>query len=213
MTEEQKLFHEWRNKHPGEAFAEDGIIDPEHFGQRGPKVLFVLKETSVPAYVDHGSLTKWLLSEEPNYQSTWYNIARWAGAMLGTPLRQANLGRAQEILRGVAAININKFGHRTRSSGAAILKQAREDADLLRRQIDLIEPEVIVGCGVTQALHEILNVPSPPPANVLPVDGVGKIVGFPHRGRFLIFTRHPNRAHRVHSTDELSAAWQLLRRT
>lgn len=215
------LFDEWIAARPThDQFAKDGIVDPDEFGVHGPRVLFVLKETSTLDFQrTDNDLRKWLLDETAKYGPTWITLARWAEVFVpeddrvlaGSTSGKDTRRKATDALRRAAVMNISKFTSNTKASGSAINAFAIRDADFIRKQIDIIDPEVIVACGVRKALTTLLKLgdehQSQPreqgkKANVLTV----------RNGKQAIFlTRHPDRAS-ADVVQALAAAWSEVQR-
>jgi uracil-DNA glycosylase len=73
----------------------------------------------------------------------------------------------------------------------------RRDQDFLRRQIDLINPDVIIGCGVQRALIWLLGLEPGEVSRISTGKAAGKRVHLVRDrgdGPGVILTRHPGRA-------------------
>jgi hypothetical protein len=155
-----ELFKEWKQREghlSNSSFIEDGIIDPVRWQKSKTKVLFILRE----AYQEGGetsgfNLVKNLKEEEGEKKgkSTWRNLAKWAALLTDnvTWNEEKNLPREwskyQEAFLSTAIINVKKSGGRNTTDIEEIKKFAIDDEDLLLRQIEIIDPDIICCCGV-----------------------------------------------------------------
>jgi hypothetical protein len=145
----------WSEKplHKDSDFIEDGIIDLSHWQKADRKILLLLKE----AYGDYGDLC-WLIRDEwkgPKYKVWWtasywlYGLRKMGGGYIPAfPKEQEEFDECKEFLLSAAVVNIKKSRGKSSSDYDDVMKYAREDAELLREQISLINPEIIV-CGYT----------------------------------------------------------------
>jgi hypothetical protein len=140
---EDELFSRWRPRHV--RFAPDGLIDETVYLGRRPRVLFILKETN-----DWDEdLRDWL--KDNDRKATWDVVARWA---IGIHDRNAgwaeveNLTTARKLaaLRGIAVMNLKKSPGGGSTKSRELAQAATTDADLLREQYRLYEPDLTV-CG------------------------------------------------------------------
>lgn len=140
----ESLFNEWQQKYSFSAFIKDGIVDTQKYEQ--PHVLFVLRDMNCSHPNDlckdlrtHGSGAK-----------TWCNIGRWTKALLDQaeeyPYDMSAEKRIEQISR-VAVMNIKKEGGTARSDGKTLLSYAKEQKEMLFRQIELCDPHIIICCG------------------------------------------------------------------
>lgn len=209
----EELFEEWiqhhRQKNIANAekrFSRDGILNEELFNKARMRVLFVLREVNgedqnqkdLETNEDerrkkerhkrykHVDLIQ-LLKDGPKYQM-WYAIARWSAGILQRfpPFEEIdNYERMKNSLLSVAAINLKK----TPGGKAACLDQvnayAHMDSCLLKRQIQIIAPDIIVACGTFSHLIWLLDlsVHSDDPLSKVSVKGKWKVVPWCHPGR------------------------------
>ncbi len=154
------LFKEWKEREPhsiNNNFIEDGIIDPERWSKSKIKVLFILRE----AYQEEGetggfNLVENLRKEEDKKKgkSTWRNLAKWA-ALLSENITwdekkdlPKDWSKYQEAFLSTALINVKKSGGNKTTVIEEIIKIAKDEKDLLNRQIEIINPDIICCCGV-----------------------------------------------------------------
>ncbi len=138
----------WQEKHSQYPyFNEDGIIDHDRWNSlpEGKHVLILLKETNGL----QGSLADFLRNGgSDTYYRTWNNVARWAamiftGEMLDTVSRQV----LNDQLRNLAVVNLKKYAGGSRANRSLVRKEAFLDRDLLKRQICLYQPDIILAGG------------------------------------------------------------------
>lgn len=150
--QEMALMDKWRAKLHAEKlipkesdFNADGIVNYEQWDslQRRslPKLLFVLKETDehsgplIEPLADHGGNGK-----------TWAGVAKWADALLFGKYGHANKPYRKNIISNIAAINVKKVAGGTSSDWEDIQAAIIRDRDLLKAQIELYQPDIIIGC-------------------------------------------------------------------
>ncbi len=211
----QQLLEAWReDRDPhDEGFARDGIVDVDAFAQADPKVLLVLKDPSTkPGERCVDSLCDWFLDGDSAYGSTWFNVARWAESFLPPEDRhidrrsRPNRDAAGEALRRVAVLNLKKTAGGTTADYLQVSAHAARDAKRIRQEIRLIDPEVIVGCGVYEPLFWLLGL-TPEEVETVPKEkGAVHVVRSSGRPA-VILTRHPTRAPKS-VAKELAEVWE-----
>lgn len=153
------LLAEWREHLVAEAghFVGDGIVCEDGWRQAKRKVLFLLKEPN--GYQGEKGPLNDLLRQaaQPKSSSklwdrpTFHNLGRWAFGLINYSGHAPTYDEANRAYRtavlGCAYINIKKS-----SGGARATKQVELHASkygaFLRRQVDLIAPDIVV-CGGT----------------------------------------------------------------
>lgn len=153
-----QLFKEWKKvaHHKGNIFVEDGIIDYDKW-TKSKKILFLLKE----AYSEEGSVGDWKLSylincNEDNWVENnkhYFMLSMWSFVLSSpeTPLPDylhEIFSQGYEYLLSSAVINIKKSNGASTSSDSDIRKYAQLDKEFLKKQIEIISPEIIL-CGNT----------------------------------------------------------------
>ncbi len=162
MEEMSELFAVWRPRVMQESdhFVEDGIICPEKWKEASKKILFILKETN-----DYKKSMCNLINEACTTRPrsgmwgspTFHNIGRWAYGLLSYPesiwaYKAANTNRKGSIPY-CSFINVKKTtGGRTATS--SVEKSAKEYSSFLRKQIEIIKPEIIVFGGTYQIMKD-----------------------------------------------------------
>ena len=143
------LFTEWKkkNNHKGKPFIEDGIINPEIWFSEDnkPKILFVLKE----AYGGSYSLTDNLSIKGP-WSAMWNRIAEWSYGLLEASsgnfpeYKELQWEEANKYINRVAVMNLRKSDGVKDSSDKVFARYGKEDAELLKKQFNLIDPDIVV---------------------------------------------------------------------
>lgn len=136
-------------------FIEDGIINPEIWKDKtsGKHILFILKE----AYGGEGD---WSLSEEVKknapWSAVWNRIVEWTYGISLTTVNtiaryepsKISLEKPNPWLNQIAVLNIKKSGGKSQSYYGEIAAYADYDSAEIIRQIEIINPDIIV-CGAT----------------------------------------------------------------
>lgn len=156
------LFEEWRTQLSGTSdhFVKDGIISAEDWAQAETKILFILKETN--DYKGNiAQLIRAAATSRPKSKlwdrPTFHNIGRWAHGLMNAsnydvPYIDAHKARKRALL-SCAFINIKKTsGGRVATS--AVELNAQMYSGLLRKQIEIIGPSIVVFGGTYQMMKE-----------------------------------------------------------
>ncbi|MFM2199905.1 MAG: hypothetical protein RLZZ505_3337 [Verrucomicrobiota bacterium] len=167
------LLAEWaqRSPHAEQAFYPDGVIEPEKWANAPIKILFLNKEAhdSNNPDTEGFDLTRLIREkmEFKSYRSTYRNTAVWAYAIHKAVMTgSAGLPRWDKILDSVndevensfhscAIVNIKKSGGVSISIDSDLEKYVELDKDLLRRQIDLINPDLIIAGSVWSLVKDL----------------------------------------------------------
>jgi len=169
QSEIDSLFKEWKDREPHKTnnnFIKDGIIDIDRWNHVSTKVLFILREAYQHENETDGfNLVENLLAEEGQKKgkSTWRNLGKWAYLLQNYPTENdiENVTRDwfyyEEAFLSSAIINVKKSGGKSRSDIHEIIEIAKLDQDLLRKQVDLISPDIICCCGVFGSIKVLWN--------------------------------------------------------
>ena len=150
LKENDELFREWREKlnHKGQPFIDDGIVNPEvwfSMDSNTPKILFVLKE----AYGGSFSLTETLSKEGP-WSAMWNRVAEWSYGLMNSnenhypEFKDLSHEEANYYLNRIAVMNLRKSNGSRNSGDRQFVKYAKADNDLLQRQFNLINPDIVI---------------------------------------------------------------------
>ena len=150
MTRTEKLnrlFDDWKRQRPQEAqlMCLDGIVFEQRYEKMKPKILFIAKEPNDPKGKTF-DFREWWCQDGPQYAFSW-RLCEWAyGIWNGfPPLAQFKKAKAHDIIRSIAFMNLKKVGGGNQANPDVILNITKRDCTFLRRQIAIIEPDVIVG--------------------------------------------------------------------
>ncbi len=166
------LFSEWCKKdlhlgyHP---FIKDGIVN-ENLWLRNPfdkRFLFVLKEAYGTDGENDWYLNDWLNNDDENgpkghkRDTTWNVINKWVKGLLRTTKSSIfpydNLFNDYNILKNISVLNIKKSNGYSQSSDGDILKYALNDKNEVIKEIELINPGVIISCSKMFYIDDICN--------------------------------------------------------
>ena len=144
------LFIEWEDSVPGYKghFKKDGIINEDLFEIQGLKLLFIGKE---PHDEDQspGNYRKWWGGGAVDKLST--GIGKWAYWILSdftSPPPTSNNDRDNSIKK-IAFLNIKKTGGGRVSSLYEICSHLELNRTYLKRELDIIQPDIIISCFIT----------------------------------------------------------------
>ena len=193
------LFDEWEEKLKNDIHVGvDGAVDPVSYYASKPRIMFVLKEMYASPW-ERQNLCQFLL-EDADRGTTWNNVYRWRQAIKAihdgvapTDIQFDNIGwigknHRLEALKDIAAINLKKEPGYASAHWATIMGHAEHFADLLRRQIKLLDPDVILACGVW--LHKIDGLQDLK-ADEAAHNYTPKLFHFEGRDRLILWTEHP----------------------
>lgn len=165
-----ELFEEWKEAHsceekteylgpsiPKNVFLPDGIIDEEKFDKQELKVLFVAKEANWYQADENPELSKpvetmfWhrrvAFDEVPKTMFS-YRLSMLTNALLSKEEnRFTKVDKTHEGLQSVAVINLNKRGGYSYCVWETLNTYVAKYQDYIRREIELISPDMIVCCG------------------------------------------------------------------
>lgn len=150
MTKNQQLdllFDEWENSNPlyKGKFVRDGILNEALFEKQKIKILFLCKEPNNPRQssedfrVNFGGG-----SFSPSFS---FSISEWAYGLLNNfpDYDYINNKKRREALRCIAFMNLKKIGGKSVSFRKEIEQHIIEDRSYLQRQIEIINPDLIIG--------------------------------------------------------------------
>ncbi len=140
-------------------FCEDGILD-ENFYDKSPfKILFALKDVNnkkVNQLLEHEKsadgksidMRRVFLETNEMEEKTWLPIFKWLSILLDTSCPE----------KYFAFINLKKDEGQGSISASTLNQYANRDADLIKQQIQIISPDVVISCGrdVFESLHKFV---------------------------------------------------------
>lgn len=148
MREKQKaLFDEWRIHRP--EIVTDGIVNEEAYSKSKIKILYLLKEVNGG---ENWDLCEFIASGAR--AQTWNNITRWTMGIQNLDkdfhwkdMENISENQRKDILKSICAVNVKKTSGGHTADSKKLEEAAKEDSVLLRRQLAIYEPEIIVCCG------------------------------------------------------------------
>ncbi|MBI5591821.1 MAG: hypothetical protein HY881_15220 [Deltaproteobacteria bacterium] len=158
------LLNEWKAKRQEyKIFCEDGILIEDEWANANPKVMFLLKETYRHFHIIRGEK-----GPEGTSNTFWRRMRMWTFIITEifndrTPDFASAIEIKEEPNRCIAYVNIKKHAERIEYNNEAysvdedIKKYAINDKDYLRRQIDIINPDIIVCCSTFKFCPYIFN--------------------------------------------------------
>lgn len=148
-----ELFSQWEAHFSFEYFVKDGIFNPALFSS--PRILYILRDAHIdkkkasPPY-DLRDIVKYPKGEG----RTWNNIARWTQALLDnanySDVETINPDSLSTQLSRVAAMNLKKEAGGARAR--EIRRYAIEHREWIKKQIEIINPDIIIACGTFDEL-------------------------------------------------------------
>lgn len=160
-NDNQKLLEEWSRMRPEyETFTFDGVLNESIYTNSNPRIALLLKESN-DDFVEIAPLNGDGYGPNGSSPLFWRNInifiyiatCAWNGRIVSIKdIKDVT----EKKVNSIAYINVKKKAeNKPTSSNKEILKYAREDKDFLRRQINLIDPEVVFLANTKSCFDEI----------------------------------------------------------
>ncbi len=161
-----KAYKPFADRYKNVCLQFDGIIDVEAWEKINLKILFLLKDSYRPVNKngDYNSerFSSYVLdcvankTKDEIKDKTWKQVLLWANAIS----KKCGFGEVDN-LKSVAFMNINKLAFKseknTNSENSNLKIAVNEDKDILREQLKIISPDIIV-CGNTgKYLFDVLD--------------------------------------------------------
>ena len=161
VTEMDKLLADWKEdadkKSGNPVFFIDGVVDPDTYYKQDKRLLFVLKEAyATENTADLINEADWLSGNHEGAikSQTFKRIAMWTGITFGDEKIEQTYKWDDLIFRKIALINIKKYDGKRRSDNKNLEEHATDYAEKIIKQIELINPTIII-CGYTRWLLDI----------------------------------------------------------
>jgi len=146
------LLDSWEEKFPTDKwhFNRDGIVSAEHWNQADVKVLFVLKETNkakqdVVKAINNALVKKssgWWKGKVLSRVGRWaFGLANYSGEV---PSFNDAKAHGKDATWGIAYMNMRKTAGGASTNKKSFDSHVKEYAPYIRRQIELIKPDVVV---------------------------------------------------------------------
>lgn len=155
-----KIFQFYNEKYKNRTtpLFEDGVICLDKYNG----ILFFLKEAYDKNCTELSrSLTADLLSSEP--WGMWHHVAEWAYGLTHTTtngiprFKNLTCQEKRDAIDSIAVINIKKLDGNPTSNDDDITKHAEENKTSLLREIEVVQPRIIVCGGTMKYLEKILG--------------------------------------------------------
>ncbi len=141
-----ELFIKWQQAFHFDAFISDGIVEEASYAD--PHILFVLRDMNCRNQRDLCAD----LRHDGSGWKTWSNIGRWTTALLdgdGTyPMDMSTSKRVAQLKR-IAVMNVKKEGGGHRAVSSELETSVHDQASLIRQEISMCTPKLIVCCGLS----------------------------------------------------------------
>lgn len=190
MNEFDKLYEEWKITRPEYNLVNDGILDSGKWASSKSKIQFLLKESH--GFTNIRNKSHDITAGDGNH--FWYNITRW---WLSVDMHYSNqhlefpsnnhLKKLHPLISDIAYVNVKKTIGKSRSTAKDIMIYAKKDKDLLRRQIDLIAPKVVITDKTTFNAYKVIYA-----NDTLGIDKTSNPRVFSHGNRYIIRFYHPS---------------------
>ncbi len=156
MKELENLFDMWEKKHLEKGykrFIRDGIVDEKWWlqEQKVPKICYFLKEARTEQKEGY-NLIKDLYNYEP--WNLWQRVAVWTQAIQFVFAGERAYNeekiklKAETAIRQIAVVNVKKSDGLAESNEKDLLKYVQEDKLEIKKELQIINPDIIV-CGYT----------------------------------------------------------------
>ena len=155
-----ELFKQWE-KEIEDKFVKDGIVNDINWQKANKKILVILKETN--DFNKYG-LNELINNNINNSKSgiwkglTWHNTGRIAYALLNpnSNFKEADKNR-KSALSYIAVMNLKKTAGKSASKKETIKKHTLKYADYIKKEINIINPDIVILGGTFDFIKSILN--------------------------------------------------------
>lgn len=156
---EDELFDSWQKEIENQpnrssyCFCKDGIISPDDWNNTDTKILFILKEGR-----SQSDIRRTIFNSLENSKSGWRRhkvlrrVGRWAYGLMHRTSTIPDFDEARKHQfkspRQIAYINISKTPGGKSTKPRFLDEETKKYAAYIKRQIDIIDPDIVVLCGV-----------------------------------------------------------------
>lgn len=161
-TQLNMLMEKWKATHKNKGwvnFISDGAVNMESYASSTLKICYFLKEAYSKDNDEDWDLTRWL--DNGAMTRMWSNVAEWTYGIINTTTTnishkpQLTNQEKTVLLKSVSVINVKKSNGNVQSDYGDLLNYANEDKEFLKRELDILKPDVIV-CGNNSSLLRLL---------------------------------------------------------
>ncbi|MFA7578455.1 MAG: hypothetical protein WC002_10360, partial [Candidatus Muiribacteriota bacterium] len=169
FKEHEKLLEDWK-KSCGDSFVKDGVVNNEEYKKSNPKILIVLKEVNDPEGGGWDLRKDFLSKGAPRYGFAWNNVTRWINGInylinyKKIPLyykenfeESYNEEYRKFFLNKIAVMNLKKTPGKSSSNIEEIERFAESNSDFLKRQFELINPDIVICGGTGEIFKKIIG--------------------------------------------------------
>lgn len=158
----ESLMLEWKETHSSKgwhSFISDGAVNAAIYESSSPKICFFLKEAYSRSDDESWSLTEWLA--DGAMTRMWGVVAEWSYGIMHTtktsiPAKPTlTTSEKTKLLQSLAVVNVKKSNGNVQSDYDDLLRYAIADKDNLKRELDILNPDVII-CGNNSSLIRLL---------------------------------------------------------
>lgn len=159
----EKLLNDWKNARPEYndkgVFTKDGPSNWEVYWNEKPRILFLLKE---PWFGYRPDDWNYIYGQKGYNQIRWAYIIQRLLEQPGTPVELPSDTELHKLYNWdysrIAEVEVKKANHEQAvSSDSEIYAYATRDAEFLKSQIDLIDPQVILCCSTFWSYWKIFE--------------------------------------------------------
>lgn len=156
------LMAEWSAAHRERGwkpFIADGVVNEASYEGSAPRICFFLKEAYAKDDGGDRSLTAWLA--DGAMTRMWGTVAEWTYGISRTtgscipPKPRLNPAEKSALLQRISVVNVKKSNGSARSDYKELLRCTVADQVFLRRELDILKPDVII-CGNNSSLLRLL---------------------------------------------------------
>lgn len=156
------LMFRWKEAHRDKGwqnFIYDGAVNTAMYESSTPKICFFLKEAYSKGDDTSWSLTDWL--NDGAMTRMWGSVAEWSYGIMHTtktfipPKPVLSTSEKTMQLRSSAIVNVKKSNGQVQSDYDDLLRYVIEDKELLKEELEILNPDVIV-CGNNSSLLRVL---------------------------------------------------------
>lgn len=156
------LMEKWKATHKNRgwvSFISDGAVNIESYVGSKLKICYFLKEAYSKDNDEDWDLAGWL--DSGAMTKMWGNVAEWTYGIRNTTATniahkpQLTSEEKTALLKSVSVVNVKKSNGKVQSDYADLLRYANEDREFLKKELDILNPDVII-CGNNSSLLRLL---------------------------------------------------------
>jgi hypothetical protein len=159
IKKHEELLKELQKNHPTAVL--DGAANAKEWSRlpTGKRILWILKEVNDYAGDLRSLLEPTELCGYSKWQSTYGLVAKVSyGVLTGKWIDDAErLVKDENILQKIAVINVNKLGGTNKTDSQSLSEAAEKFHDLLFRQVELLDPGIVILGGTAETLSKWLH--------------------------------------------------------